>query len=328
MKPSDYGAVFIVQMSMLHQWLKGNITPNAKCMGCGRPCGSKKRLQDFRCLWCNITVRLVSCLSACLCQYILARIFVRLLANHVTIMEFWKLKRRLVKMIKYECGHQTTVRWKVEGRGGGGGEGREVGEGGYQIHVSQSAPIPPLSASSGIVWLFHLCSFTIQKTSWDWFILVFYSAGVHSMQISPFPGSCFLQKCAACQVFIWWQCPLCVTSHGNQGRQSVWLLCGEYPHAAFRDVFYLDVKAANFLRQYSGAQVPRTDFQWFNCQFSISNFSRSLTRNITSDSIENLVFHNLLRWKMIILPIPTTSLIHFFLGRMGECTFWTWEWRV
>ena len=41
---------------------------------------------------------------------------------------------------------------------------------------------------------------------------------------------------------------------------------------------------------------------------SISNFSCSLTRNITSDGMENLAFHSSLRWKMIIiLPIFTTS---------------------
>ena len=32
--------------------------------------------------------------------------------------------------------------------------------------------------------------------------------------------------------------------------------------------------------------------------------------------------NSLLRWKMIIVPIPTTSLIHSCLR---ECTFWTWE---
>ena len=25
--------------------------------------------------------------------------------------------------------------------------------------------------------------------------------------------------------------------------------------------------------------------------------------------------------------IPTTRLIHFSLGRLGECTLWTWEWK-
>ena len=48
-------------------------------------------------------------------------------------------------------------------------------------------------------------------------------------------------------------------------------------------------------------------------EWSISNFPCSLTRNITSHSMENLAFPSLLRWKMIIRPILTTSLIHFFL---------------
>ena len=38
-------------------------------------------------------------------------------------------------------------------------------------------------------------------------------------------------------------------------------------------------------------------------------------------------FIALLRWKMIITPILTTSLIRVSLGRLGECTFWTWEWK-
>ena len=40
--------------------------------------------------------------------------------------------------------------------------------------------------------------------------------------------------------------------------------------------------------------------------------------------MENLAFYNLLRWKMIILPILITSLIHFSLGRLGEWTFWAY----
>ena len=59
----------------------------------------------------------------------------------------------------------------------------------------------------------------------------------------------------------------------------------------------------------------------------MSNFPCSLTRNITSHSMENFVFHSLLRWKMIIKPILNTSLIHLSLGRLGECSFWTWEWK-
>ena len=45
----------------------------------------------------------------------------------------------------------------------------------------------------------------------------------------------------------------------------------------------------------------------------ISNFSWSLPRYITSYSMKNLAFHRLLKWKMIILPILTTSLMHFCL---------------
>ena len=33
----------------------------------------------------------------------------------------------------------------------------------------------------------------------------------------------------------------------------------------------------------------------------------SLARNITSHSLENLAFHSLLRWKMIVITILTTS---------------------
>ena len=59
----------------------------------------------------------------------------------------------------------------------------------------------------------------------------------------------------------------------------------------------------------------------------MSNFLCSLTSNITSNSMRNLAFHSLLRWKMIMLPILITSPIHFSLGRLGECSFWTWEWK-
>ena len=49
-------------------------------------------------------------------------------------------------------------------------------------------------------------------------------------------------------------------------------------------------------------------------EWSISNFSCSLTRNIASHSMENLAFQSLLRWRMIIiLPILTTSLIQLCL---------------
>ena len=53
----------------------------------------------------------------------------------------------------------------------------------------------------------------------------------------------------------------------------------------------------------------------------MSKFPCSLTRNMTSHSMENLTFHSLLRWKVIILQILTTSLIQLLLERLGEYTF-------
>ena len=47
------------------------------------------------------------------------------------------------------------------------------------------------------------------------------------------------------------------------------------------------------------------------------------TRNITSHSMKNLGFHSSLRWKMIILPILTTSLIHWEI-----VLFWAWKWKL
>ena len=44
-------------------------------------------------------------------------------------------------------------------------------------------------------------------------------------------------------------------------------------------------------------------------------FPCSLTRNVTSHSMENLAFHSLVRWKMIILRF---SLLHFYISPVGR----------
>ncbi|CAF0820390.1 unnamed protein product [Didymodactylos carnosus] len=41
---------------MPHQWLEGNLPLNAKCIYCDKACGSLLRLQDFKCLWCKVTI--------------------------------------------------------------------------------------------------------------------------------------------------------------------------------------------------------------------------------------------------------------------------------
>uniref|UniRef100_A0A671PM54 Diacylglycerol kinase n=1 Tax=Sinocyclocheilus anshuiensis TaxID=1608454 RepID=A0A671PM54_9TELE len=43
-------------VSMPHQWLEGNLPVSAKCVVCDRNCGSVRRLQDWRCLWCKAIV--------------------------------------------------------------------------------------------------------------------------------------------------------------------------------------------------------------------------------------------------------------------------------
>lgn len=48
---------FSPQVSMPHQWLEGNLPVSAKCVVCDKNCGSVRRLQDWRCLWCKAIVR-------------------------------------------------------------------------------------------------------------------------------------------------------------------------------------------------------------------------------------------------------------------------------
>ncbi|GLV41416.1 uncharacterized protein CBL_06646 [Carabus blaptoides fortunei] len=43
-------------ITMPHQWMEGNLPVSAKCAVCDKNCGSVLRLQDWRCLWCRVTV--------------------------------------------------------------------------------------------------------------------------------------------------------------------------------------------------------------------------------------------------------------------------------
>ncbi|XP_064422780.1 diacylglycerol kinase delta [Latimeria chalumnae] len=43
-------------VAMPHQWLEGNLPVSAKCAVCDKTCGSVRRLQDWRCLWCKAIV--------------------------------------------------------------------------------------------------------------------------------------------------------------------------------------------------------------------------------------------------------------------------------
>lgn len=44
---------------MPHQWLEGNLPVSAKCVVCDKNCGSVRRLQDWRCLWCKAIVSVI-----------------------------------------------------------------------------------------------------------------------------------------------------------------------------------------------------------------------------------------------------------------------------
>ncbi|XP_051878083.1 diacylglycerol kinase eta isoform X2 [Pristis pectinata] len=43
-------------IAMPHQWLEGNLPVSARCAVCDKACGSVRRLQDWRCLWCKAIV--------------------------------------------------------------------------------------------------------------------------------------------------------------------------------------------------------------------------------------------------------------------------------
>ena len=99
------------------------------------------------------------------------------------------------------------------------------------------------------------------------------------------------------------------------GDWVIWSWCNGYLHVM---IGWLRPKCLGFTHGFG----PSHSQEW-----SMSNFPCSLTRIITSNSMKNLAFHSSLRWKMIIQPILTTSLIPFLFKRLGECTFWTWVWQ-
>ena len=46
----------LLQFDIPHQWMEGNLPAGSKCVVCERACGSVRRLQDYRCIWCKWTV--------------------------------------------------------------------------------------------------------------------------------------------------------------------------------------------------------------------------------------------------------------------------------
>ena len=87
-----------------------------------------------------------------------------------------------------------------------------------------------------------------------------------------------------------------------------------------------------FLVRLQGKLEIDHSWEWkgwpFHSQdWSSSNFSCSLTSHITSHGTKNLTFHSLLRLKDDSCTSSHYLTYTFLLKRLGECTFWAWEWK-
>ena len=106
------------------------------------------------------------------------------------------------------------------------------------------------------------------------------------------------------------------TRSGCARRQRKWRLCDvegcEWGHRWWSDKSSSCDRILQWIMSGKSCSGGIRDIIRLLQKWSIPNLSCSLTKNVTSHSIKNLAFHRLLRWKMIILPILTTLLIHFF----------------
>ena len=68
-------------------------------------------------------------------------------------------------------------------------------------------------------------------------------------------------------------------------------------------------------------------YHFHSQEWSSSNFSCSLTSHITSHSTKNLAFHSLLRLKDDSCTSSHYLTYTFLLKKLGECTFWAWDWK-
>ena len=86
------------------------------------------------------------------------------------------------------------------------------------------------------------------------------------------------------------------------------------------------------IREWSRDEIFSPTQGWafkpfYSQEWSNSNFSCSLTGNITSHSMKNLPFHSLLRLKDEYCTYSHFITYTFLLKMLGECTFWAWEWK-
>ena len=97
-----------------------------------------------------------------------------------------------------------------------------------------------------------------------------------------------------------------IGSISNSSSSSDWYCPLELEHASISQ------------RQKNGRYPAVTQLPFHFQEWSISNFSCSLTRNVTSQSVKNLAFHSSVRWKMIILLTNSHYHLYNYLEKVGR----------
>ena len=128
-----------------------------------------------------------------------------------------------------------------------------------------------------------------------------------------FPGSVAqVQLCIIrCIILFWWSWAVWLTTEEAFISAFTWLRLINNHCLSLKCLFWCKPNFNPF--------TPESD----QCQ----NSPAASQEIMTSHSMENLTFHSLLRWKVIILQILTTSLIQLLFERLGEYTFWAQEWK-
>ena len=83
--------------------------------------------------------------------------------------------------------------------------------------------------------------------------------------------------------------------------------------------------------QYYQFSLPNSFVHFLYNPFTPKSDQLQISPAALPDTLHHTVWRTwlpqLTHMEETIVPILTTSPIHFSLGRLGECTFWTWEWR-
>ncbi|MEQ2193282.1 hypothetical protein XENOCAPTIV_009220, partial [Xenoophorus captivus] len=99
-------------VSMPHQWLEGNLPVSAKCVVCDKNCGSVRRLQDWRCLWCKAIVSFWKATSGSCASPLLVLVNSKSGDNQgVKFLRKLRLFQKFVTFRILVCGGDGSVGW-------------------------------------------------------------------------------------------------------------------------------------------------------------------------------------------------------------------------